>query len=395
MRALHRIKKYANPNDVLRPDADLNCQHWLSNPLPLARPEGFASLQVPIALLCKLRSFYMLPVDRQSRLPSTFASQPDDAFPNAVSSTQSRCATGSHEMQHATNTCLGQLRVRAPIPAATANAAQAAATAALLGRPGDQRRAASRLPRVKVPGQSETVSAARAAATAALSGRPGDQAAQAAAVAALVGLPNVPHPVKRRNVVALGINTYNARISACVKAGQANQALKIFHEIRADGLVPNRITYNAVISACDRGTKEQTQYIPHLLSAMVSDGLLLPLLGYSPAMNILDFHDGHMLAAPGVQARSRGIDAALAKAIFAHHVALGRLSDNTLFITGPLGEVRLKETIAQCIRDLGWFAIDIRTTDGSDTSNMLGARPTMAPQAHTIGSDEVQRMVFR
>ena len=47
--------------------------------------------------------------------------------------------------------------------------------------------------------------------------------------------------------------TYNAAISACEKGGRADEALKLLAEMKTAGLEPDVITYNAVISACEKG----------------------------------------------------------------------------------------------------------------------------------------------
>ena len=45
--------------------------------------------------------------------------------------------------------------------------------------------------------------------------------------------------------------TYNALISACEKGKQPERALELFEAMQRQGLVPNVITYNALISACE------------------------------------------------------------------------------------------------------------------------------------------------
>ena len=40
--------------------------------------------------------------------------------------------------------------------------------------------------------------------------------------------------------------TYNALISACEKGKQPEQALKVFEALMQQGVVPNEITYNAL-----------------------------------------------------------------------------------------------------------------------------------------------------
>ena len=45
--------------------------------------------------------------------------------------------------------------------------------------------------------------------------------------------------------------TYNALISACEKGKLPEQALKVFEALMQQGVVPNEITYSALISACE------------------------------------------------------------------------------------------------------------------------------------------------
>ena len=47
--------------------------------------------------------------------------------------------------------------------------------------------------------------------------------------------------------------TYNAMISACEKGQQAERVLQLFEAMQQQRLEPNVITYNAMISACGKG----------------------------------------------------------------------------------------------------------------------------------------------
>ena len=51
--------------------------------------------------------------------------------------------------------------------------------------------------------------------------------------------------------------TYNALISACEKGKQPEQALKVFEALMQQGVVPNEITYNTLISACEEGQQPE------------------------------------------------------------------------------------------------------------------------------------------
>ena len=49
--------------------------------------------------------------------------------------------------------------------------------------------------------------------------------------------------------------TYNAAISACEKGQKPQQALHLLQELQLRGLLPDVITYSAAISACEKGQK--------------------------------------------------------------------------------------------------------------------------------------------
>ena len=66
--------------------------------------------------------------------------------------------------------------------------------------------------------------------------------------------------------------TYNAVISACKKGTLPQRALQHLEAMLRQGLLPNLITYNAVISACKEGTLPQ-RALQHL-EAMLRRGLL-------------------------------------------------------------------------------------------------------------------------
>ena len=47
--------------------------------------------------------------------------------------------------------------------------------------------------------------------------------------------------------------TYNAAISACEKGQEPRQALHLLQDMLLRGRLPNGITYNAAISVCEKG----------------------------------------------------------------------------------------------------------------------------------------------
>ena len=55
--------------------------------------------------------------------------------------------------------------------------------------------------------------------------------------------------------------TYNATISACEKGQKPQQALHLLQEMQFRGLLPNVITYNVAISACEQGQSHNRRCI--------------------------------------------------------------------------------------------------------------------------------------
>ena len=57
----------------------------------------------------------------------------------------------------------------------------------------------------------------------------------------------------QRHGVVPNVITYNALISACEKGKQPERALGVLEAMQQQGLEPNAITYNALISSCEKG----------------------------------------------------------------------------------------------------------------------------------------------
>ena len=51
--------------------------------------------------------------------------------------------------------------------------------------------------------------------------------------------------------------TYNALISACEKGKQPERVMELFEAMNHKGVVPDVITYSAVISACEKGKQPE------------------------------------------------------------------------------------------------------------------------------------------
>ena len=58
--------------------------------------------------------------------------------------------------------------------------------------------------------------------------------------------------MQRQGLVPSAI-TYDALISACEKGKQPERALELFEAMQRQGVVADKITYKALMSACEKG----------------------------------------------------------------------------------------------------------------------------------------------
>ena len=77
--------------------------------------------------------------------------------------------------------------------------------------------------------------------------------------------------------------TYNAVISACEKGEWPEKALELLEEMQHNGLEPDMITYSVVISACEK--KKWPKKALQLLEEMKRNGLEPDLITHTAAMN--------------------------------------------------------------------------------------------------------------
>ena len=61
----------------------------------------------------------------------------------------------------------------------------------------------------------------------------------------------------QRQGVVPDVISYNAVISACEKGKQPERAMRIFEATQQQGVVPNIVTYSALISACEKGEQPE------------------------------------------------------------------------------------------------------------------------------------------
>ena len=61
----------------------------------------------------------------------------------------------------------------------------------------------------------------------------------------------------QRHSIVPDLISYNALISACEKGKQPEQAMEMFHAMQRHSVVPNLISYSALLSACEKGKQPQ------------------------------------------------------------------------------------------------------------------------------------------
>ena len=62
--------------------------------------------------------------------------------------------------------------------------------------------------------------------------------------------------MKEQGVIP-NVVTYSALISACEKGSQLGQALEVFEAMQQQPVGPKILTYNALISACEKGKQSE------------------------------------------------------------------------------------------------------------------------------------------
>jgi pentatricopeptide repeat protein len=74
--------------------------------------------------------------------------------------------------------------------------------------------------------------------------------------------------------------TYNASISACEKGGQWEKALQLLEEMRAKGVEPDVSLYSASISACEKGGQweKALQLLEEMRRSLLANLVLVRLI---------------------------------------------------------------------------------------------------------------------
>lgn len=69
----------------------------------------------------------------------------------------------------------------------------------------------------------------------------------------------VYHDMRARGIERTGI-TYSSLLQACEKAGRWQLALDLFQEMHRDGIKPSAAVYNALIAVCGQGARPACPY---------------------------------------------------------------------------------------------------------------------------------------
>ena len=83
--------------------------------------------------------------------------------------------------------------------------------------------------------------------------------------------------------VAPNVISFNAAISACGKGGRWERALSLLEEMRAAGVAPDVISFNAAISACEKGGRWERAL--SLLEEMRAEGVAPDVISFSAAIS--------------------------------------------------------------------------------------------------------------
>merc|ERR1712137_1450706 len=86
----------------------------------------------------------------------------------------------------------------------------------------------------------------------------------------------------KKNNIAPNTITYNAAISACEKGEQWQEALRLLNELKKTNIAPDTITYSAAISGCQKGW--QWQEALRLLDEMKKNNIAPDTITYSVAI---------------------------------------------------------------------------------------------------------------
>lgn len=176
---------------------------------------------------------------------------------------------------------------------------------------------------------------------------------------------------------------YNVAISLYEKAGRADKAVALFMRMRDESpgraiLDPN--SYNAVISACETGGL--TDHIAELL-CIGRDRVFNRSFGFNATTNVLDLFESAVLLRPSNPAQpNREVHPAVARAIFRGLLSnpgklLGEgargINRQTQFL---VGQHRLKEVIAECMRQQGWNPVPPLAPNNRPNVGRLTAQPS-------------------
>lgn len=183
--------------------------------------------------------------------------------------------------------------------------------------------------------------------------------------------------------------TYSSAIAACAVAGRAEEALGAFVHMLIHGphhgVAPDIVTYNSLLKACGNANRPElaTMVWEHLekecaarrvspdiitfstlmslwperaqtfLDSAIAARLIRTSFGLDTQENLLVLFEDSVLEEGDRKPRGGAINAALAKAIFAHMLAAGAIDERTRIVVGR-GIGGLCEAISECMVKAKW-----------------------------------------
>jgi pentatricopeptide repeat protein len=147
---------------------------------------------------------------------------------------------------------------------------------------------------------------------------------------------------------------YNIILWACEVAKRLSDAEGYLREMQSKGLKPNSETYLDLIGACHASPENRDKAVQYLKEGAKA-GVFESSLGMEKlaAGNRVDFH----WTALAADAFDTPTTAAMARTVFAHHLAQGAITDQTIIVPGA-GQQVLREVLRDCMDAAGLDPVD-------------------------------------